>query len=149
MSQRYVSAKPANISAVLSPEIRLNFDALVTHFAGPTPPSDPQTGWVWLDTSDILNRKLNMYFDGAWHVILNNLNGPFPANTSMNTYVHTQAVAAVSWTVNHNLTSKNLIIQIWDSLDNLFIPDTVNLPNSNQAVVGFNSAKTGRAIVLG
>ena len=149
MSQRFDIAKPRFASGVLSEEMRLNYNAAVSCNSGANAPADPDTGWLWLDTSDPTNYKLNMYVAGAWFVILTNVTAGAPSQSTVNQFVHTQAVAAAVWTIQHNLDSKDLNITFWDTLDTMFWPSSVVNVTANQTVATFGSAKAGRAVVLG
>ena len=52
-----------------------------------------------------------------------------------------------TWTINHNLDYKYVLVQIFDSNDNQIIPEEITLVNSNTASVTFGSDVTGTAVV--
>ena len=52
-----------------------------------------------------------------------------------------------TWTINHNLDYKYVLVQIFDSSDNQIIPEEITLVNNNTAQVTFNSNVTGTAVV--
>lgn len=58
-------------------------------------------------------------------------------------YVHTQAVASSTWTINHNLGFYPSVTVV-DSADNMVMGE-VNYPNSNQVIVTFNGSFSGTA----
>ena len=51
-----------------------------------------------------------------------------------------------TWTVNHNLGTKTVLIQAYDSSDNQIVPKNITLTNANTATVTFNTPETGYAI---
>lgn len=149
MSQGFDSNKPAYQDPLLSEPVRTNLNSIATSHAGVSPPNSPNTGWMWLDTSDPTNYRLKIYLAGTWIIILNNLQGGFPSQSTTTQYVHTQAVAAVTWTITHNLSSTDIIAQFWDSSDQLIIPDTTTIVNANIVQATFIVAVSGKAVVLG
>lgn len=60
-------------------------------------------------------------------------------------YLHTQAVANVLWTVNHNL-GKYPSVRIKDSLGQAITGDIVDI-SINQLTIEFSTAQTGVAII--
>ena len=52
-----------------------------------------------------------------------------------------------SVTVDHNLDTTSPIIQVYDSNDYQIIPNSIQLTNSNRAVVTFDSSTTGYVVV--
>jgi len=149
MSQGFDKSKPVLNSALLSPEILTNFNASVNCHAGIVSPSDPDEGWIWLNTSASPVYTLWMYLGGAWYLILNNLTAGFPSNSTVNRYTHTQVVASATWTITHSLGSRNLNFAFWDITDVLMFPQSVTQITNNQSVAVFLVAKAGRAVVLG
>lgn len=71
----------------------------------------------------------------------------YPFAAKPNYYLHTQALPALTWTVNHNLGTNNLFVQIRNSAGNLvtasMVPSTVN-----SFQVQFTSALSGTLMVL-
>jgi len=151
MPQGFDPNKPAYLDALTSAPMRLNFNALATCHKGSTGPENPEAGWLWLDTSDATNYKLRMYLFGAWVIILNNLMGGFPTQSGASKVLHTQAIAAASWTVTHALNTANVVVQIFDDSTPpvLIIPDSIEITDANTVTVGFLVATAGKAIVLG
>ena len=54
----------------------------------------------------------------------------------------------VTWTVVHNLNSMNVIIQAFDELRFVMIPNTIQIVNANTVQLTFNTAQTGTARVV-
>ncbi len=61
-------------------------------------------------------------------------------------YVHTQAVAAAVWTINHNLGGQPTAV-VLDSAGTQ-CEGTFSYPSVNQMVITFSSAFTGTAYVI-
>lgn len=149
MSQRFDKTKPLYGSGVLSPEMVLNFNAAMSWNWGPNPPADPDDGWPWVNSSDPTNVKLEIYFAGSWHVILNNLAGPAPTQSSVDRYVHTQVVPALVWTVAHNLNTEDLNITLWNAAKEVIGAQSIVPSDPDTLVITFNTPVAGKAIVLG
>lgn len=71
-----------------------------------------------------------------------------PVTNSINTFKHTQAVAASSWVIEHKLTSTYPVVQVYDENNQLAIPDTVTSTGEQEITVTFGQAMTGKAIIL-
>lgn len=63
-------------------------------------------------------------------------------------YEHVQALASDTWIITHGANSKRVQVTIWDSTDEQVFADTVVLTSVNQVTVTFNTAMTGRAILM-
>lgn len=70
-----------------------------------------------------------------------------PLTAQVNTHIHTQAVAATTWTIDHDLNSSNTIVQIIDATGKHITPDEVT-QTFDQTVVTFITAQSGRAILM-
>lgn len=149
MAQGFDSNKPAYQDPLLSEPMRTNLNALASCHSGTQAPVDPETGWLWLDTSDPTNYRLRMYIGGSWLIILNNLAGGYPSQSTVGQYVHTQAVAAATWSIVHNLNSEDVTIQFWDSSDQLMFPDTITVVSPNIVQATFLVVTAGKSVVLG
>lgn len=59
--------------------------------------------------------------------------------------------AALTWTVNHNLGTENIIAQAYDNTSDPlnFLPDDIQIIDSNQIVVSFNRPQAGKIVVMG
>lgn len=61
-------------------------------------------------------------------------------------YVHTQAVASATWTINHNLNGEPTAV-VLDSAGTQ-CEGTFSYPSKNQMVITFTAAFTGTAYVI-
>jgi hypothetical protein len=62
------------------------------------------------------------------------------------TYTHTQALSSNNWTVQHNLSSRYVnidVIVLMDGKYQTIWPKSVSLPDANTATVIFSSPMTG------
>ena len=152
MAQGFRPSKPAFLDPLQSQPMRDNFNALATHNAGATAPANPDTGWMWLDTSNPANYRLRMYLLGTWIVIRNNLVGGFPAQGGATKVVHDQPAPATVWLITHNLATPNVTAFFWDDSVSPAVemwPDSVVYVTDDQIQANFLVAQMGRAIVTG
>ena len=68
-------------------------------------------------------------------------------NTDPNEYVHTQSVAATTWTITHNLGVQGCFVQIFDSDYKMVLPISLSLTSINSCIVTLHTAITGYALV--
>lgn len=61
---------------------------------------------------------------------------------------HIQSVASSLWTIVHNKGSKRVQVTIWDSDDEQLHADVVKIVDVNTVTIAFNTAITGRAILM-
>jgi len=71
-----------------------------------------------------------------------------PVTNTINTFKHTQAVAADSWVIEHKLTAEFPVVQVYDENNQLAIPDTVTSTGEQEITITFGQAMTGTAIIL-
>lgn len=66
-------------------------------------------------------------------------------------YQETIAVAATTWTINHNLNTTKVIPYAWDDSGNPLgiLPDDFERTTVNQIKVYFNSAQAGEIVIMG
>lgn len=57
-------------------------------------------------------------------------------------------IAADTWTIEHNLNSENVIVQIFDNQKYVVIPNSIQIVDADTVVVQFNTAITGVARVI-
>jgi hypothetical protein len=69
-----------------------------------------------------------------------------PSASAQVFYVHTQAVASATWTINHNLNGNPTAV-VLDSAGTQ-CEGTFSYPSVNQLVITFSSAFTGTAYVI-
>ena len=70
-------------------------------------------------------------------------------NTQKIYHLETVAVAATTWTVSHALGVKYCNVTVVDSTDNVVIPQSVVFDSTSQLTVTFNTAITGKVVVMG
>lgn len=64
-------------------------------------------------------------------------------------FVDSVTVAATTWTVTHNLNQKFVNVTVYDSTDNMIIPQSVVATSTSVTTITFNTAITGTAVVMG
>lgn len=62
-------------------------------------------------------------------------------------YLHTQGTSSASWTVTHNLNTVNVSVTVYDG-SNIILPDTIVATDVNTVTITFNTAITGKAVIL-
>lgn len=70
-----------------------------------------------------------------------------PLTKPLNMLKYVQPVAALEWTITHNLNSNYPIVQVFDSAGNVVIPDNINCGTFNSVVVSFNTPTAGVAVI--
>lgn len=63
-------------------------------------------------------------------------------------YRHDQNVAALEWTVEHDLNVNPVLVQVYDAAGNWVIPDAVICNSPTRATVRFNTPIAGTAVAL-
>jgi hypothetical protein len=145
----YEKTKPVQYSGVLSPEIRANFEALVTHHVGPIAPTEPEDGWIWLDTSTAPIYNLSIYITGGWHWLLYNILSGYPVPGGTAKHTHIQAATSLSWPISHSLNTTSLSVTVQNAAGVLVIPNTVTIVNSGLVTITFLVATAGIATLIG
>lgn len=72
----------------------------------------------------------------------------FPLGIKRTIFKHVQIEPSVTWVVNHNLSTQDLIVGIYDDSNNL-IEAQINIINDSQIELLFTEAIAGRAIIFG
>ena len=57
-----------------------------------------------------------------------------------------QSSSSSTWTFNHNLGTKYPVFNIFDSNDDVIIPQRINVVDENTAIIYFGSTRTGKAV---
>lgn len=70
-------------------------------------------------------------------------------NTQQIYFLHTQGSASTSWTVSHGLGQKYCVVTVVDSTDEVVIPQSITFDSTTQLTVTFNTAITGKVVVMG
>ena len=69
----------------------------------------------------------------------------YPLTNRKNIYIHTQSLANLTWTVNHNLGSKDLIFMVYDDGDQIQQVD-IEFVSNNSAKLHMSEPMVGRAV---
>jgi len=64
-------------------------------------------------------------------------------------YVNAIGVAATTWIVAHSLGQKFVNVTIYDSADQVIIPESITATDANTTTITFNTAITGTAVIMG
>lgn len=149
MSQGFDSSKPAFLDPLVSEPVRISLSALATHHAGATAPTDPQEGWIWMDTSNPTNISLKAFISSTWITILSNIQAGAPSQSTVDKYTHDQTTPATTWTINHGLSTDDVTITIYDATGLWMLPNTVQIVDDNSVTVTFLTSETGKAVITG
>ena len=66
---------------------------------------------------------------------------------TQNATIDDSFTSVTSYTVTHNFNSKNVIVQVYDTDDEMIVPASVDTTNPNTAVIDFGETFSGRAVV--
>lgn len=80
--------------------------------------------------------------------ISNNLPIWVPMTREITAYTHTQTNASSTWSITHNLNTVSIHTQVFDANNRIFIPDDIQVIDSNHVVITLSAASTGRAVLL-
>lgn len=158
MAQGFDTGVPGTGSGLTSAPVRTNFDALVTNHLGTSAPSGgglPIKGMTFWDTSNVTNEQFKVYNGTIFLVLFEHLETAatlqFNGFANVRKYIHTQSISATTWTVTHNLGTKNVLIQLYDSSD-VAIPETaitsITTTSTSVVTVVFGAGQTGRGVVI-
>lgn len=64
-------------------------------------------------------------------------------------HVHVQGPAATAWAVTHNLGTDAPLVQVYDALNSMVFPDTVQILTVDTLTITFTSGLAGKAVVVG
>lgn len=71
-----------------------------------------------------------------------------PLTREIETYIHTQDSVSTTWNIAHNLASGTVNVQVYDSNNEMTLPDIQEIIDNNNVQISFGSAISGRAIVI-
>lgn len=71
-----------------------------------------------------------------------------PLTNTVSIYVHIQDVAAATWTINHDLNTAFVLVQVFDGNNQMVIPNNITVNNASSVTVDFTSAAAGRAVLV-
>jgi hypothetical protein len=123
----------SNISVLTN----LNFiNSYTTNYNNTDFPADPEVG-------------MQVMVEGILYIYssIGGVTTWYPLNNKYSSYVHTQGVPSVSWTVNHNFESYDLIYVVYDSNNDVVIAD-IDFVSNNTITVNLTEAITGRIVVF-
>jgi hypothetical protein len=80
--------------------------------------------------------------------MVNNVLTWFPLNNKKNTYVHTQGLPSLEWTVSHGLGSQDFVLGVYDNNNNLMSPSSVTTVTEDSFKLNFSEAVIGRVVVF-
>lgn len=63
-------------------------------------------------------------------------------------YEHLQLIPNALWTVEHLQNTRRIQITVWDNTDEMIWSDSIKIQDANTVVISFNTAVTGRAILM-
>jgi hypothetical protein len=79
---------------------------------------------------------------GAWNIYYIDSSG------GVNTYVHAQDTAALTWNVLHALGGTDLSITVYDQNKLRHHPASIDFLNDSNILINFTTAVAGRAIII-
>jgi len=151
MTQTLDLNKPAQGAGLISAEMRNNLQSLASASKGPIAPLGASLidGLLWVDDSDGLNIKLKQSIGGVWVTLFEHLESVPQPGSGGGQFTHTQAVAAATWTITHNLSRYPKVTVVDSTTDpaQVIEPDSVRYLSVNQLEVTFIAAQVGRAFV--
>ena len=69
--------------------------------------------------------------------------------TATNGFHFTQAAPSTTWTITHNLNQQFVNVTVYDSSDQVIIPQTITATSVNVTTITFNTTITGTAVIMG
>ena len=81
-------------------------------------------------------------------VIARSITGSGSGLTNVFGYVHYQYIEDTTWIIEHNGDTSFVVVQIFDTDEQLILPDAVDIINANVIHVRFTADLDGRAHVL-
>lgn len=104
---------------------------------------------MWFDTVDPANLKIKLFLAGSFVTILDNVAAGPPSQSTVDRFIHTQGSPSTTWNITHTLNTENLVISVWDGVNQLIIPDVVQINAPGSVTITFLTAQSGRAILVG
>ena len=71
-----------------------------------------------------------------------------PLTQELNTYIHTQDEASADWSVQHDLGSNSVIVQVFDIDNKVVVPNEIDVSLKDVAQINFLTPVQGRAICI-
>lgn len=107
-------------------------------------PMNPRDGMFRINASSASNVKLEMYWQGNWVIILQNIAG----GGNVLSWTRHEFTALSVWTVTHN-RGRHPLVQVFDSSGMMLLPASIQHVNNNQVVITHGAAYSGEVIVIG
>lgn len=82
------------------------------------------------------------------YATINGITSWFPITNKINYYVHSQGIASLQWSVEHNLGSDDLIFMVYDHMDEMQLVSTVEFVDNDNITLDFAVATRGKAIIF-
>lgn len=70
-----------------------------------------------------------------------------PLAREIESYIHVQSESTATWTINHDLNSDLVSIQVYNTDNKMVIPSEIEIMSITSATVTLSAPMTGRAIV--
>lgn len=71
-----------------------------------------------------------------------------PLTNEITSYTHLQSTGAYSWSVNHQLNTTSVNVQVYDENASMVIPSSIDIIDPDNVTITFSTAAAGRAVVL-
>jgi len=142
-SDLFAHDTPVQSSNQSSLEMRNNLTALVRqHYTTDAlKPTDPRNGQPRVNASNPANNKLEVWLDGAWRTLLQNIGSGTAAPVKQIAQFN---LASASWVIDHNLGSQPLAL-VYDGLFRQLEPVVQSDPRNEQ--MGFGYVPNAAALV--
>lgn len=71
-----------------------------------------------------------------------------PLTREITAFTYTQAEAATTWNITHDLNTTAVNVQVFDGASRVVIPDEITTTGPNTATITFGTAFAGRAVIV-
>ena len=71
-----------------------------------------------------------------------------PISGEIDVVLHTQSTPSTLWTINHNLNSSTVFVQVYDTAGRMIIPQDIDTSVLNTVTILFETEQDGRAVVM-
>jgi hypothetical protein len=71
-----------------------------------------------------------------------------PLTREIETYIHTQSSPASTWNIEHNLNAGTVNVQVYNTSDQMVIPNEITIVDNNNININFGTSTAGRAIII-
>ncbi len=107
-------------------------------------PMNPRDGMFRINASNQNNVTLEMRWQNAWIVLLQNIAG----GGSVLSWTRHEFTALSVWTVTHN-RGRHPLVQVFDDTGMMLLPVSIQHVNNNQVVITHGAVYSGEVIVIG